>query len=126
MGLLDFILGRNDDAPRPPDKVVSMSTADILAAARKEGEGKHGSKQITIPNRWVFVWAVRLDNHADNPQCRAVFRRSVLSNKEGIRNMLGEDLLALLEKTASGDDPEEYGRLAPILFDFQRKMKTQE
>ena len=76
-------------------------------------------------NRWAFVWARRLENHADNPQCRAVFRKSILSNKEGIREVLSADILALLEETAGGDDPEDCRRLAPILFDVDRKMMTQ-
>jgi hypothetical protein len=117
VGILDFIFARTSRAPRNPSRAASVSAAEVLAMAREQDGRKQSSEQVGIPARWAFVWVVRLEHYADHPQCRVQFRKSLLSNKQGLERLIGKDLLAALEETASGDNPDDYRRLAEELSD---------
>ena len=90
--------------------------------AREQDEGEPSSVQVGVPPRWAFVWAVRLEHFADHPQYRMRFRKSFLSAKQGLERLIGKDFVAAVEETTSGDNPDDYRRLAEVLSDVARKM----
>jgi hypothetical protein len=90
--------------------------------AREQDGGKQTSVQVGVSARWAFVWAVRLEHHADHPQCRMRFRESLPSNQPGLETLTGKDLLGALEDTTSGDNPDDYRRLAEVLSNVARLM----
>ena len=103
---------------RRPARYRPAAVDRPLSGGRSGGRGASGRVYRGFDRDLNRAVAIK----ADHPQCRMRFRESLLSNKQGLERRIGKDLVAALEETASGDNPDDYRRLAEVLSGVARTM----